>query len=98
MNGSGWIWFTVALLQLALAGYAFAAALSWRGERLWPAPGHPFGRVPAALATLGFVVFAGLLLWVGDSEFSRYLGTGSMMAVAIGLIALFLRRQAREEG
>jgi asparagine N-glycosylation enzyme membrane subunit Stt3 len=96
MNGSGWIWFTVALVQVALAAYAFAAAVSWRGERLFPAPGHPLGRVPAAVAALGFVALAGLLMWVGDSEFSRYLGTGSMMVVAIGLIALLLRRQARE--
>jgi hypothetical protein len=98
MNGSGWIWFAVALLQLALAGYAFAAAVSWRGARLWPAPGHPLGRVPAAVAALGFVALAALLLWVGDAEFSRYLGTGSMMVVAIGLIALLLRQQAREDG
>ena len=96
MSASGWAWFAFALVQLAVAGYALAAAATWRGERLFPAPGRPLGRVPAVAATIGVGAAAGFLAWVQDTEFSRYLGTGALMIAAIVLLALLLRQHARE--
>jgi len=96
MSASGWAWYAFALVQLAVAGYALAAAATWRGERLFPAPGRPLGRVPAVVATVGVAAAAWFLAWVRDTEFSRYLGTGAVMIAAIVLLALLLRQQARE--
>jgi len=96
VTASGVFLYGLALLQLLLAGYALAAALSWRGERLWPAPGRPLGRVPAAIAVLAVAVAAVLILWVGDLELARYLGTGAVMLAGLLLLALLLRRQARQ--
>lgn len=96
MTASGAFLFGLAFLQLLLAGYALAAALSWRGERLWPAPGWPMGRVPVAVAVLAVAAAAVLLLWVGDLELARYLGTGAVMLAGLLLLALLLRRQARQ--
>ncbi|MBW6454651.1 MAG: hypothetical protein K0A98_02095 [Trueperaceae bacterium] len=96
MSASGWAWFAFALVQLAVAGYALAAAATWRGERLFPAPGRPLGRVPAVAATIGVAAAAWFLVWVRDTEFSRYLGTGAMMIAAIVLLGLLLRQHARE--
>ncbi|MFU8888733.1 MAG: hypothetical protein ACNA8N_09050 [Trueperaceae bacterium] len=96
MSASGWAWFAFAMVQLAVAGYALAAAATWRGERLFPAPGRPLGRVPAVAATIGVAAAAWFLAWVRDTEFSRYLGTGALMIAAIVLLALLLRQHARE--
>ena len=96
MSASGWAWYALALVQLLVAGYAFAAAATWRGERLFPAPGRPLGRVPVALAAVGVGAAAWFLAWVRDSEFSRYVGTGAVMLAAIVLLALLLRQHDRE--
>jgi len=96
VTASGVFLFGLAFLQLLLAGYALAAAWSWRGERLWPAPGRPLGRVPVAVAVLAVAAATALLLRVGDLELARYLGTGAVMLAGLLLVALLLRQHARE--
>jgi hypothetical protein len=96
VSASGWAWFALAVVQLAVAGYALAAAATWRGERLFPAPGQPLGRVPVVAAAMGVAGASWFLAWVRDSEFSRYVGTGALMIAAIVLLALLLRQHARE--
>ena len=96
MSASGWAWFAFALVQLAVSGYLLAAAATWRGERLFPAPGRPLGRVPAVAAGIGVGAAAWFLAWVRDTEFSRYVGTGALMVAAIVLLALLLRQHDRE--
>jgi hypothetical protein len=96
VTASGVFLFGLAFLQLLVAGYGLAAALSWRGERLWPAPGHPLGRVPVTVAVLAVAAAAALLLRVGDLELARYLGTGAVLLAGLPLLGLLLRRQSRE--
>jgi hypothetical protein len=96
MNAAGWAWFVLAVVQLAVAGYALAAAATWRGERLFPAPGRPLGRVPVVAAATAVAAATWFLAWVRDSEFSRYLGTGALMIAAIVLLGLLLRQHDRE--
>jgi hypothetical protein len=96
MNAAGWAWFVLAVVQLAVAGYALAAAATWRGERLFPAPGRPLGRVPVVAAAMVVAAATWFLAWVRDSEFSRYVGTGALMIAGIVLLALLLRQHDRE--
>jgi hypothetical protein len=96
VSASGWIWFAVAAAAARARRLRLAAAVSWRGERLFPAPGQPLGRVPVVVAALGVAGASWFLAWVRDSEFSRYLGTGALMIAAIVLLALLLRQHARE--
>lgn len=96
MNAAGWAWFALAVVQLVVAGYALAAAATWRGERLFPAPGRPLGRFPFVAAAMGVGAATWFLAWVRDSEFSRYVGTGALMVAAIVLLALLLRQHDRE--
>ena len=88
-------WFALAGLQLVVAGYGLAAAIRWRGARLWPAPEAPLGRAPAALAAVVVVALFALLIAVGDADFARYVGTGAVMLTAIVLVLLLVRRQSR---
>jgi len=96
MTASGWAWFAFALLQLAVAGYTLAAAATWRGAHLFPAPGRPLGRVPVVVASVGVAAATAFLAWVRDGDLSRFVGTGAVMLAAIVSLALLLRQQARD--
>ena len=97
MSVLGWWWFLLSVVQLGAAAYAVAALLSWRGARLWPAPGRPLGTV-SALVTGGLFVVAVVSLWqVRDVEFSRYVGTLSLMLASIALVAVLLARGERTD-
>lgn len=88
-------WFLLSALQVGFAAYAFAALVSWRGERLLPAPGRPLLPLPAVVAGLVFVAAVIAMLRVGDVEFSRYVGTGSLMLVALAVVTMLLWRGRR---
>jgi hypothetical protein len=92
MSGSGMLWFLLAVVQLSVAAYAMAAALTWRGEHVWPASGRPLGVVPTTFAALVLAVVVAFLAWVGDGDFSRYFGTGGLMLTSLALVVLVLRR------
>lgn len=81
-------WFLLSTLQVGFAAYAFAALVSWRGERLWPAPGRPLMPLPALLAVLVFAAAVVAMVRVGDVEFSRYVGTGALMLVALTVFVM----------
>lgn len=97
MNGFAWFWLFFASAQLAVAGYALLATLRWRGARLWPTREAPL----EAPLWLGLGLMVGLASWflwrVGDVEFTRWVGTGSVMLVTLSVLTLLLRRVAREE-
>ena len=85
-------WFLLSAVQVGFAAYAFAALVSWRGERLLPAPGRPLMPLPASVALLLFAVAVVTMLRVGDVEFSRYVGTGALMVVALTVLGMLLWR------
>jgi hypothetical protein len=92
VSGFAWFWFLLSLLQVGVAFYLLLAALHWRGARLWPTAAAPFGllRWGAVAALIGLV--GGLLWRVGDVEFTRWVGTGSLMLAAPLVIALLMWR------
>ncbi len=85
-------WFLLSTIQVAFAAYVFAALVSWRGERLLPAPGKPFSPLPSIVAVILFALAVSAIVRVGDVEFSRYVGTGTMMLVALAVIVLLIWR------
>ena len=96
MSGFAWFWFLLSLLQVGVAFYALLAALHWRGAQLWPTAAAPFGPLRWGLV-VGVVGAVAWLLWgVGDVEFTRWVGTGSLMLASLVVIALLLWRLRRE--
>jgi hypothetical protein len=85
-------WFALSTVQVAFAAYAFAALVSWRGERLWPAPGRPLRALPAIAAGCLFALAVFTMLRVGDADLSRYVGTGALMLVAVTVFVMLLLR------
>lgn len=97
MSGSNLFWFLLAVVQLSVAAYALAAALTWRGEHVWPAPGRTLGVVPTTFAALLLALVVAFLAWVGDTEFSRFFGTGGVMLASLALVVLVLRHERRTD-
>jgi hypothetical protein len=97
VSGFAWFWFLLSLLQVGVAFYALLAALHWRGVRLWPTAAAPFGllRWGSVAALMGLV--GGLLWRVGDVEFTRWVGTGSLMLAALLVISVLMLRVRSEE-
>jgi len=91
-------WFALSAVQVGFASLALAALLSWRGERWWPARGRPLA--PAAVVVAGVLFGLALvaMVRVGDVEFNRYVGTGAMMLVGLGLFVTMVRRGGSEPG
>lgn len=85
-------WFALSTVQVAFAAYAFAALVSWRGERLWPAPGRPLRVLPTIVAALLFTLAVIAMARVGDPDLSRYVGTGALMLVALAVFVMLLQR------
>lgn len=85
-------WFVLSTLQVGFAAYAFAALVSWHGERLWPAPGRPLRPLPSVVAVAVFSAAVVAMVRVGDVEFSRYVGTGALMLVALTVFVMLLWR------
>ena len=90
-------WFGLGVLQVGFGALVLAALLTWRGEHLWPAPGRPLGALPALLALALFAIATTLMVRVWDAEFSRYLGTGSLMLAALAVLAVTFARARRQE-
>lgn len=88
-------WLALGAVQVGFSAYVLAALLTWRGERLWPAAGAPLATGPALLAAALFVALLLTMVNVADAEFSRYLGSGSLMLVATGVFVSALRRSRR---
>lgn len=91
-------WFALSAVQVGFATVALAALLSWRGERLWPARGRPFAPAAVILAGVLFVLAVAAMVSVGDVEFNRYVGTGSLLLVGLGLFVSMVRRGGSEPG
>ena len=85
-------WFALSTVQVAFAAYAFAALVSWRGERLWPSPGRPLRVLPTIAAGLIFTLAVVVMARVGDADLSRYVGTGALMLVALAVFVMLLLR------
>lgn len=85
-------WLVLGALQVGFSSYVAAALCTWRGERLWPGVGAPLKTVPALAAVAVFVVLLVAMVRVGDAEFSRYVGSGTLMLVATGVFVAALRR------
>lgn len=50
------LWLSLTTHQVAFAAYVFAALGSWRGQRLWPAPGTSLSPLPATSAVILFAL------------------------------------------
>jgi hypothetical protein len=85
-------WFALSTVQVAFATYALAALVTWRGERLWPAPGRPLRAAPSIVAGGVFVVAVLVMARIGDADLSRYVGTGALMLAAIAVVVTVLVR------
>lgn len=97
MTGFGLFWFAFALLQMWVAAFVLASALRFRGERLWPSRAQPLGRGVQAFIAAGVALVAAPLWLVGDVEFARWMGTGSVMVAMLASMVVLLRRVARDE-
>jgi len=92
VTGLEGFWFALATVQVAFAAYAFAALVSWRGERLWPAPGWPLRARPLIGAGSLFTLAVVAMVRIGDADVSRYIGTGALMLVALAVFVMLISR------
>jgi hypothetical protein len=96
VSGFDWFWLLLASLQVGVAFYTLFAALRWRGARLWPSAEAPFGPLLWGLVVLLVGSVGGLLWRIADVEFTRWVGTGSLMVAALVVLALLRGRVERE--
>jgi len=92
VTGLEGFWFALATAQVAFAAYAFAALVSWRGERLWPTPGRPLSALPTIAAGGLFALAVVAMVLIGDADVSRYIGTGALMLVALTVFVMLVGR------
>ena len=86
------VWTALSALQVAGAAYVVTAVVTWRGERIWRAPGRPLGLVATLLGTAVAAVGIAAMVAVNNVEFSRFVGTGALMIGAVLSVFVMLRR------